>query len=82
MIAIAGGVIGAGAASAGKSASFQGVFSETAVGGSAGYDIQGWAKMSIPLPEDFIIETGATPPYGDLLLPTEEMIEVLVAAQA
>ena len=48
----------------------------------------GWAKMSIPLPKDFILETGATAPYSEILLSTETMTsteamtKILVDAQA
>ena len=47
VIALAGGVIGAGTVSAGKSASFHGTFNETSAGADLGYDIHGSAKMTI-----------------------------------
>ena len=42
----------------------------------------GWAKMTVPLPDDLIQQTGATPPYGDLLLSAEEMARVISKVQA
>ncbi len=42
----------------------------------------GWAKMTVPLPDDLIKQTDATPPFGDLILSAEEMAQVISDVQA